>query len=298
MRMLLSVVCLIALLFAAGCGKNAITVDGEAVSKELFEHTLKERIDAHKAMNLKVDEKAVRKSVADELVAEAILIKEARNRKITVPDDELQKTVAAMRAGKSEQEFIDGLKKSGITYNLYLSRVKNRMILTRLMSDLVKDDSVTEEQLREFYTKSQVPLLKPEKVFVKILQLNAEADAKAATERLKKKEDFDKVSADLVKSGKASATDYGWLQPDTVSKEMGTAMKTAKLNLVQGPYKAKDGSYYFFRVKERQASQPVPFEEAKDQIKATLLNQRRQEAALQIVESVKKKAKIQYKVPV
>jgi hypothetical protein len=52
-------------------------------------------------------------------------------------------------------------------------------------------------------------------------------------------------------------------------------MKTAKLNTVQGPYQLRDGSFYLFNVKERQAPRVIPFEEARERVRATLLNKKR-----------------------
>jgi parvulin-like peptidyl-prolyl isomerase len=201
-----------------------------------------------------------------------------------------------MRGGKSETELMDGLKKSGMSYDLFKKRVKNRLLLTKLMATLVKDDSVTDDEVKEFYKNSPLPPLKPEKDFVRIIQFNDEATAKETKEKLKKGGDFDALADELAKSGKASATNYGWLEPQTLSKDMSDAMRIAKLNVVYGPLKGKDGSPYMFRIKERQDSEVVPFEEAKPQIKNILLNQKRQAAAAQLVETEKKKAKIKFNI--
>ncbi|MGD0886070.1 MAG: peptidylprolyl isomerase [Thermodesulfovibrionales bacterium] len=162
---------------------------------------------------------------------------------------------------------------------------------------MVKDNSVTEEQMREFYAKSQLQFLRPERVFVKIVHLNNEADAQALLDKIKGKDKFDTLAADLGKSGKASTTDYGWLEPRIFSKPIAFAMETAKLATVQGPFNLRDGSFYLFKVKERQAPQVVPFEEAREQIKEILRNQEREKAAAQLVETLKKTSKITINVP-
>ncbi len=282
--------------FLYGCSRDAITVDGEGISREIYDAVVKERIEAHKALGLKVDEKALKRSVADELIAEVLLLKEAKSRKIAVADEDLKKTIDAMRGSKKDEEFRKEVKKTGLSYETFQKRVKNRLIIARLMEELIKEDSVTEKDMMEFYKKSQVPFLKPESVFVKIIQLNNEADAKAAMEAIKKGEDFDKLADRLLKEDKASVTDYGWLNPDTISKEIGTAMKTAKLNQVYGPYKGKDNAYYLFRVKNREASRVLSFNEAKPQIKAMILGQRRQELMAHLVDINRKKAKIKYNI--
>lgn len=286
-------------LITAGCGKSAITVDGEGVSKEVFNAALKQRLAAHKGLNAKVDEQAIRKSVTDELVAELLLTKEAKAKKLSVADEEVQRAVQQMRGNRSDTDFREEVKKTGISYELFLSRLKTQILISKLMDSLVPEDSLKEEDMKEFYSKSQIPFLKPEKVLVKILQITAEADAKEATEKLKKGEDFDKLADSLAKSGKASSTDYGWLEPDTLpSRELAAALKNSRPNLVQGPFKGRDGSLYIFRIKERQASQVLSFEEAKPRVKATMLSQRRQELAGHIIESTKKKVKIKINIPV
>lgn len=294
----LGVVLTLLFVTTAGCSRSAITVDGEEISKEFFDNALKERLNAHKSMNVTASEKALRKSVSEELIAEALLLEEAKSRKIAVTDDEIKKTIDGMRGSKDEKDFKEDLRKSGTTYDIFLKKLRNRLILSKLMGDLVKDDSISEEAMREYYKASQVPLLKPEKDFVKIVQLSSEADAKEAAAALKKREDFDALADRLVKSGKASATDYGWLEPDVLSKEIAMAMKAAKLNIAHGPYKGKDGSYYLFRLKERKGSEVLPFDEARPQIKNILLSQKRQEIAAKIVETRRKTAKIKVNIVV
>ncbi|MGD1075203.1 MAG: peptidyl-prolyl cis-trans isomerase [Thermodesulfovibrionales bacterium] len=291
----LRVVSVLLLIFATGCAKDAITVDNQGISKELFNYVVRERIQAHKAMNLTVDEKALRKSVSDELIAEALLVEEAKAKNISVSEDELQKTLATIRGNKSEKDFKDEIKKSGISYDLFVKKLKNRLLVSKLMNTVVKDDSITPPMIEEFYKNSQVPLLKPEKDFVRIIEFGDEATAKEAMEKLTKGEDFDALANDLVKSGKASATDYGWLEPQTLSKEISEAMRIAKLNTVYGPLKGNEG-YYMFRIKDRQNSGVLSLEEATPQIKNILLNQMRQAIASQIIQNRKKTAQIKINV--
>lgn len=290
------IVLMVMLLFLFACSRDAITIDGEGISKELYNAVVKERIEAHKAMGLKFDEKAIKRSVADELIAEALFVREAASRKIEVKDEEVKKIIDAMRGTKKEDEFKNEVRKSGLSYSTFQKRIRNRLMIEKLMTDLVKDDSVTEKDMLDFYKKSQVPFLKPETVFVKIVQIQDEAVAKAAMDEIKKGGDFDNIAQRLLNEKKAFVTDYGWLEPDSISKEIGSAMKTAKLDQVYGPYKGKDNSYYIFKVKKREPSRVLSFNEAKPSIKNMILQQRRQELMAHLVEMNRKKAKIKYNI--
>ncbi len=284
------------ILFSIGCEKAAITVDGEKISMKEFEQALNERKEGHKAMGLKVDETALKRSVADELVANLLLMREARARKIGITEDELKKTVDAIRGAKSDKEFREDLKKSGVTYDIFMKRVRERLVISKLMSELIKDDSVTEDDMKNFYKKSEIPFLKPERVYVKIMEIRNEEDAKKSMEDLRKGADFDKLADELLKTGKAFVTGYDWLEPDTISKEIGTAMKTAKLNTPYGPYKGRGGSFYIFRITRKEPSKVLTYEEAKPQIKSLILDQRRRELQAHLVDVQRKKAKIKYNI--
>jgi hypothetical protein len=246
----------------------------------------------HKTMDAKVDEAVIKKSVADELVAEILIAKAAAEKNIAVTDADVQKTVQEMRGKKSEQEFKDEVQKAGMPYNIFLQRVKSQMIVSKFLAEMVKEDAVTDEDIKEFYSKNRDALFSPKKVFVKILQLKDEAEAKNIEEKLKKGENFDSLADSLAKSGKAQTTDYGWLEPGFLSKEIADAMATAALNTAQGPYKGKDGTYYFFKLKER-SREALSLNDAKPQVKNMILAKKRQELATHLVEVQKKKAKIE-----
>lgn len=284
--------------FFACSSRDAITVDGEGIPKELYSLVLKERIESHKSINLKVNEMAIKKSVAEELIGEALLVKEAKARGMAVTESELKDALASQRGNRTEKEFIEELRKSGIAYDIFQKRIRDRILINKLLNELVKETAITEDEMRLFYKNSPVPFLKPEKAFVKVLQLFSEDEAKKAMEEIRKGGDFDAISSNLIKEQKASATDYGWIEPDVFSKEIADSMKSARLNHAYGPFKGRDGTYYIFKVKDRQPSRVLSFDEAKPQIRNMMVSQKRVEVATRIVTDNRKKAKIKYNIKV
>jgi parvulin-like peptidyl-prolyl isomerase len=277
----------------AGCAKSAITVDDVKISKEVFNIALKERLAAHKAMNIKVDEKAVRKAVADELIAQSLLVKEAKEKGVAVTNEEVQKMIDSIKGGATEQQFRDVLRKKGMPENIFRDRVKDNLFVSKLLVSLVKDDSVTEEEMKNFYEESPSSFMSPGKEFVKVLQIKNESATKRIADELKKGADFDALGERKTKSGNVVASDYGWIDPDMLPPgDVASAMKTAKLNVVSGPYKGADGAFYFFKIKKRQSARILPYEEVKMQIRNMLLGRKRQEVARNIVAAGRKNAKI------
>lgn len=299
MRRFFILLLLLPFLGLSGCSsRDAITVDGEGIPKELYNLVLKERIESHRSMNLKVNEEAIKKSVVEELIGEAILVKEAKTRGMTVTESELKDALAVQRGNRTEKEFIEELRKAGITYDIFQKRIKDRILINKLLNELVKETAITEDEMRLFYKNSPVPFLKPEKAFVKVLQLSSEEEAKKAMDEIRRGGDFDSISGRLVKEQKASATEYGWIEPDVFSKEIADSMKSARLNHAYGPFKGRDGAYYIFKVKDRQPSRVLSFEEAKTQIRNMIVSQKRTETATRIVTDNRRKAKIKYNIKV
>lgn len=293
----LTAILIVSLFVFAGCSRSAITVDNEQISKEVFDLALKERMNSHKGVNAKVNEAAVKKAVVDEMVAQALLVEEAKAKKISVTDEEVKKTIADARGPVSEAQFQEELKKKGVAYKAVVDKVRSNLIVYKLMTSLVKEDSITDSEMESLYKSSPVPFMKPERVFVAILQINTQGYAQTAVSELKKGEEFEKVAKKVTDSSAGFATDYGWIDPDTLpTKELSLALKNAKTNVFSGPYKGSDGSYYLFKVKERQAAEVMRFEDAKPRIKNMLLSRKRQEIAARIVENGKKKARIKINV--
>jgi foldase protein PrsA len=283
------------LIFAlAGCTRSAITVDGEQISKEAFEYALKEKIGAHKAMNVDADSEAVKKAVTEELIAQALLVREAKSRKISVTDEEVHIAIEGMRGGISKKEFIEGLKKNGLPYNIFQNRVRSNLLVAKLMDSLVREEALTEEDMYAFYLERPERYVHPVQVYVKILQMSDEADAEKVSEESKQGADFDTVAKNMADAGSASVSDYGWINPDMLpSKELADVMKTAEIDVVSGPFQGRDKSYYFFKVRERKESRELTFEEAKPRVRTYLLQKMRRDLAAHIVQSGRKTATIE-----
>ena len=280
----------------AGCSRDALVVDGEGIPRDVYETALKERLISLKQGNQRVNEQEVKKSVVEELVSEAVLLKEARAKKIAVSEEEVRRAMGMIRGGRSEQEFRDELKKEGIVYDSYMKLVKNRLVISMLIAGLVRDNAISDEQVKEFYEENKARFTAPGKVFMRIMEFSSEEEAKRVLRDVKSGGDFDALAEGLRKEKKAAVTAYGWLSPDVLSPDAAEAVKSAKLNIPYGPFRSKEGLFYIFRITQRTGPQPLAFDTVKGQLKGMLLQQRRQEAAAQIVEAGRKNAKIKVNI--
>jgi foldase protein PrsA len=288
--MVLAVLCMA--VFIGGCAKPAASVDGKGISKEKVDLYLKERLQDHKLQNASVDAKKMKDAILQELIGEQLTLNEAGMRGIKIADAELDKEIDMLRKKLGEEQYQKALKDKGLTPESYRNRLRERMTLSRFIESFVKTDDITEQEMTDFYKNSQKPFLKPARVNMKIVEFQTEDAARAAVAEMKStKADFDDYAKKIDAEKKASVTDYGWVSPDFFSPSMASSIKMLKEGQQGGPYKGQTG-FYLVRVKERQNEGISQFEEVKESIRTTMLQQKRSEAYMQWLEQKRKTAKI------
>ncbi len=297
-KVLLFVISVLLVFSFVSCSKKteqkgpAAVVNGEEISMKDFQTRLKQRLEFHRKTAERVDEKKIRESVIQAMIAEKLLIAAAKDNGIEVTDEEVQKAIDNFVKAQGKDRLDSYLKKWNISEDKFKEQVRTQLMINRLIKKLVPDDSITEKEMKEYFKNSKKPLMKPERVEVKLIQVMTKEEADRIKEELDKKKDFDKIGEELKKNNKgAVVSNYGWIEPRLFSGEIGDALKNMKEGEVGGPFKGKEG-YYFLKLRKREKERPMSYEEAKEQIKRILLNQRRQAMRAHLVEERRKKAKI------
>jgi parvulin-like peptidyl-prolyl isomerase len=219
------------------------------------------------------------------------MLQGAREGNITVSDDELHGEIATRKAVRGEQQFAEDLATAAMTLEEYGEKLREKMLLDKFVDSLVPKDSVTEEEMKEFYKNSPTPFLRPEEVHVAFIQASTEEEADNIVADIKKEKDFDKVAGRLDDEKRAVVSRYGWTSPNVYSPEITEAMKNMKEGEFSGPHKGSEG-YYIIRLKERTPEGVKSYEEAKEEIRAIFLSQRRQAALIHWVANKRKSANI------
>ncbi|HNV71915.1 MAG TPA: peptidylprolyl isomerase, partial [Candidatus Ozemobacteraceae bacterium] len=165
-------------------------------------------------------------------------------------------------------------------------RVGVRLLLEENISKKVQ---VSDEDIKDFYTKNLTQFAKPEEVRAHHILVEKEERAKELLATIEKKEKtFEDVAQADSKcpSGKRGG-DLGFFSKGQMVKEFDEAAQSAEIGKVVGPVKTEFG-YHLIRVDERKASGTAALDEVKDFIKQQLLPDRQRKALEEYVAELKK----------
>ena len=272
----------------------------------------------------------VKSRIVNELIVKTLLEDEIAKRGIKVTNDDINDAIKEIVEKVGSKENLDKiLKQNGVSASDFKKDLKEQVKMKKLAESLGSSD-VTDADAKEFYNKNIEKFKFPDKVrashilisvnpeeiteIIKSDSKNAnltEAEVKAKVqEEIKAKEakakelfnqakqdpsNFAKLakdnSDDTVSAQKGG--DLGFFAKQEMVPEFANAAFGAKPETVVGPVKSQFG-YHIIYVKDRMAAGQKPFEKEKNSIKEYLKNQKQLEKVDQLVESLKKNAKIEY----
>lgn len=130
----------------------------------------------------------------DSLISQGLVLQEAKNKKVNISKEELDKEVKKIRKSfeTGAQKLEDILKQQNITYKVFLKQVKLQLIMNKLISGDIKvsEDAINKyiEENRSFYPEetteadlktSAVEQLKQKELNIKVQKLLDDLKTKA-----------------------------------------------------------------------------------------------------------------------
>jgi len=270
-------IALIAFLVMWGSGKPVAVVNGQPISEEELQTAIASREMLHAGTGATVSPEALRASVLEQLISEALVLQGTQEAGITISDEELAAELDSIKKRSGVEAFGKYLKSNSLTEQEYSARLRERMIKDRFVNEVIFTGEISEEDLKDFYKDSPMPFMAPESVELRIVEFATQEAADAAMRAMKKR-GFDKVAESLRKDSTAFVSDYGETTPAYYPGEVGRAMKELPEGEFGGPYMGKDG-FFVIRIKKRTPERPRTFEEARDEIRS-ILRERRKSAAI------------------
>ena len=254
-------------------------------------------------------DEAFYKKVLDGMVAQELLLQDARRQGVTVSDEELKPQMAALRGRfPSQAEYDKALSQQGLTEKQLTEKLRDEAVLQKYVGTKVFNQvAVTDQAAREFYDQNQDKMQRPERVharhiLIKVEPGAAEADkqkAKDKAEGLLKEiqggADFAKLAAENSDDpgSKARGGDLSWFSRGQMVPPFDKAVfALAKPNDLSGVVETQFG-YHIIQLLEKEAASAVPFEEAKPRIDQMLKQRQAGQRLESHVEGLKKQGKVE-----
>ncbi len=244
---------------------------------------------------------ALVRDAADELC----MLERGVELKIEVSDDEVSAAVKDLRVQNQVQDeatFEKMLASTGMTLSALRARLRDTMIVNRVLSREVGNFPITEEELRQRFAREQELYREPEKVRLEHAVYPLAADGKdgaekeAAARRLvaaaRAGGEFLALVQKETEAGLATGGDLGELVDTDLRDEVRDAVVKLKAGEVSEPFRSLAG-VHVIRVVERIPSKVKAFETVVEELRQREMSDRYRDRMTGIVEDLKKRYVVQ-----
>ncbi|WP_461207201.1 peptidylprolyl isomerase [Clostridium sp. DL1XJH146] len=230
-------------------------------------------------------------SYLDAIVFEKILLQESEKRELVPSEEDIQKSVdeayeEQIAQFETEEQFIEALVASGYTEETLKDVIRTNVILEKLQEDILKDVTVDEEEIKEYYDKYKdkypADSEDPSMYTLAHILVYTEEEAQEIKDKIDAGEDFAELAKEYSQDT-GSAENGGSLgdpQPavghNFVQEFMDGAipLNTGEVSdIVQSDY-----GYHIIKCIEKDEKPAMDYEEVKESIKATIQYNKESEA--------------------
>lgn len=283
-------------------------VNGETIPKADFEKAIR-NVEGRAGQPVPAEQRdRVYRGVLDQLVAYRLLTQETKNRKIDVPEADVDARVNTIKQQfPSEEAFKQTLTQQHMTVEQLREDARSDMRVAKMLENEVNSKvSVQPTDVDNFYKQNPDKFKQGERVRASHILIRTPENADAKT-----KQDAKAKAADVLKQVKGGK-DFAELAKQ-YSQDPGSAANGGDLGLFaqgqmvgpfeQAAFSLKPGDvsdivetpfgYHIIKVAEKQPARTVPIDEVKPQIQEFLQNQQRQQKTEEFINSLKTKGKVE-----
>ena len=192
--------------------------------------------------------------------------------------------------------FFDA-KKSGLDKDeIYVKEVKKQseeLLKDFAMANIINSVRVSDEDLKEYY-ESHKDSFKVQPTFTAShILVESEDLAKEIKEKIDNDGDFAQLAKEYSTCpSKGQGGDLGTFQQGQMVKEFENALIENEIGDIVGPVKTQFG-YHIINIKDKTEGKVKSFEEAKNEVKQTLLQLKQQQAYIDVTDRLQKEYKIE-----
>jgi peptidyl-prolyl cis-trans isomerase SurA len=235
------------------------------------------------------------KEAADDIC----MLERAIELKIEVTPEEISDSIKSLREQnrfENDEQFDQALKSMGMTLEELRNRMRDQMLINRVLSREMGNVPITEEELRQRYEREKSNYSVPERVHLQHLVFSVgagdEARVRASAQRLvqaaRNGSDFSALLKQEVADGAASGGDLGVVALTDLRPEVRSAVATMKPGEISDPIVSPAG-LHVVRLLERIPPGFKPFAEVSDELRQREMADRYRTKMHSVVDDLKKR---------
>ncbi|MGX6444240.1 peptidylprolyl isomerase [Neobacillus sp. K501] len=232
--------------------------DGESISKEELYDEMVELYGA---------------ATVDQIIADKIVVAEAKKQKITISTKEIDKELDQLKESYGgEDAFNQMLESNNTTLAALKDDITNYLTLRKLLE---KEIEISDEDLQTYFDENKDSLGEAEQVKASHILVEDENKAKEIKAKLDAGEDFAELAKEFStdESTKESGGELGYFEKGTMVAEFDEVAFTLPVNQISDPVKSEYG-YHIIKVEDKKEAKEANFEDSKDKMKETLLEEK------------------------
>ena len=267
-------------------GKVIATVEGYKITEEEINNTL--------ALLSRQNPFITKDDVLNQTIVRYMVLAEAKKQKIEVDEQEVDEYIKNVEQ-TFQQQLEPALQELGLTKDQLKQQIREQLMITNLLKQQVTDDtsSVADEEIKAFYEENQASLRVEDQVNASHILVKTEDKAKEVLASLNNGANFQELAAEksIDPSAKTNNGNLGFFGKGQMVPEFEQAAFALDVGAWSAPVKSQFG-YHVILVHNKKAAQQLSFEEVKEDIRKTLVQQKQQENVAKYIEGLRAKAKI------
>jgi parvulin-like peptidyl-prolyl isomerase len=262
-----------------------IRVGDRVVTRTQYEKRLREGLaeidQAVPAAQQAAKKDEFRKNLSDDLIAELLVKDRADRLGLTVTDPEIKEAVGRLKEQygiKTDQQFEDSLKSSGMTRTDMEARLRDTLLTNKVFSrELRGREDMNDKELRERYDREKEKYRLPERAHLRAIIVTRPDDAAAAAKAEQRVNqiaqdarvapDFAKFASSVPENAmKEKGGDMGEVARGELLPDLDKAVFNAQSGDIIGPIATKSG-WHILKVDQRLPSEVPAFESVKEKLR-------------------------------
>ena len=260
-----------------GGGGNVATVNGQAISRADFDH--------------KLESSAAAKQTLNQMVQQVLVEQYARDKKIDVTQDEINKREDEIKKRYAPGQFEQILKQQGLTEQDVQNLLRSSLVMEKAVQPQIH---VSEADIKAYFDKNHAQFDKPEQVKARHILVADQNTANQVLAKLKAGGSWDQLAKQYSTdpSSKDKGGDLGYFGRGQMVPQFQDAAFNAKVGQIVGPVKSPFG-YHIIQVTDKKPPQKATLASTHDQIKQQLTQQQLGQQEPLLINQLRQSANIQ-----